>query len=158
MEVIVKIGECWDLLDWSIIAGIAAAASAVFAGYHICQDRKWRRLDRTFSHSPYRNEKFLEAIDNLKKNCDCFKDRQSTQQAPELVCKLLVNDLVYAANLWGQMAMEHEKGLLDKKIAKDLLQKNYCKFCHTFEKWLGSSNRDDTYLVTLSLYEKWKSN
>lgn len=145
-------------MDWTIIlASFAAAASAVFAGCQFRADRKWRKLDRTFSHSPYRNVKFLDSIEKLKNKYECFRKRESDGVVLSAIPKQLVPDFVLVANLWGQMAMEYKAGLLDEDIAKKLLRTNFVKFCQIFENWLGSETRSDIYTDTLWLYDKWKS-
>lgn len=141
---------------FQIVASLAAAASAIFAGIHIYRDTHWRKIARTLSHSPYRNEEFLKAIRQLEHRYQCFEDRKSNQVITGKIDKTLTKDLVLAANYFGQMATELENGLLHENIAKSSLKWRFVKFCSVFEDWLTRDGRHEIYKDTLSLYRRWK--
>jgi len=155
-------GICLDNIDWrlmadtgAVLAGAGAALAAIFAAYQICVDRSWRKRDRTFSHSPYRNEEFLTALRELEKKYPFFAKRNSKEQVTRKVGKDIVPHLVIAANFWGQMATEYKIGLLDKKLARNLLRWKFKKFCHVFNDWLKREGRDLIYEDTLELFKEW---
>jgi len=153
----------------SAVAAIAAALGAFFAGYQICSDNRWRKRDRTYSHSPTRNESFQKALDSFA--TDDFKRKYPGMELEQrkfrnelkreksefkFEGKIDENLVIPVANLWGQMASEYYADLLDRRIAKEVLWFRYMRFVFVFEKWLSEKDRMGTYDKTIKLYKKWK--
>ena len=85
-----------------------------------------------------------------------LKNRNSNEPVVGKIREKAVDDLVFAANMWGHMATEYENKLLDKSIARQVLSAKFLKFCHVFEDWFTRDGRDELYRDTLKLNCEWK--
>lgn len=159
----------------SVVAAFAAWLAARSSSRAVQQSRDQieddaiaRKIDRTFSHSPYRTSRFhiarmrlQKAYPQLKIGVDVFdgivltKSSDLTYRVNGAIKEDYVDDLVMVANMWGQMASEHKLGLLDEMVAREVLRYNFMKFCHVFDDWLHRGDRDRQYNDSLLLYEEW---
>ena len=173
--------EYWTSINWQAVIAFATLSAAFAAAYaahqsknstnlakeQIEEDRHWRKLDRTFSHSPTRDKNFRDALNHLKNKYQGLRMSQEElidsligKQNNKYITRVLkadVTQLELVANSWGLMASEYNHGLLDRNLSKEIFFLNFMRFGFVFKDWLGHFKRRQVYADTIELYETSKT-
>lgn len=154
-------------IDWALTVAVAALFAS---GYQSFLVYRFSKIDRAFSHSVYRSDRYLNAFDNL---VEWFPELENAKPSPcnpeDVRTKLNSEDrhrrqINIALNHWGRFASEYYADVLDRDRAREILRPQFRRFFGYFTLYFRSKNPDtdkDTlcpmqYRNAFRLIDEWR--